>query len=95
MKNFKEAFVVVKLYGGQYDFFQNSISFNEAEIRSKCEELNKEANIVFEANHNKGKRKIKPPFVPTIIFFVFTLEDAIETFGDDVADAHTEHDESY
>ncbi|MEK6828878.1 MAG: hypothetical protein AABY15_02045 [Nanoarchaeota archaeon] len=93
MKTLKETFVIVKLYEGQYDFFQNYISFDEVEIRSKCEELNREANIPFEKNHTK--RKIKTPFVPSVIFFVHTLEDAIEKFRDDVADYYTEHDESY
>lgn len=44
MKNLKEAFVIVKHYGGIFSFFEDYISFNKEEIDLKCEELNKEAN---------------------------------------------------
>ena len=44
MKNLKEAFVIVKHYGGIFSFFEDYISFNKEEFDLKFEELNKEAN---------------------------------------------------
>ena len=91
MKKIKEAFVIVKQFEGQFDFFQNYISFDKAEIDLKCEQLNKEANDNFEKNSKKNKL----PFIPLVIFMVLNLEEAIDKFRDNVADHYIEHDASY
>ncbi len=91
MKTNKDAFVIIKQFEGQFDFFQNYISFDKDEIELKCAELNKEANDNFEKNSKKNKL----PFIPLVIFIVLNLEEAIEKFRDCVADHYIEHDASY
>ncbi len=91
MKTIKETFVIIKQFEGQFDFFQNYISFDKAVIDLKCEELNKEAND----NFKKNSKKNKLPFIPLVIFMVLNLEEAIDKFRDNVADHYTEHDASY
>jgi hypothetical protein len=91
MKTIKETFVIVKQFEGQFDFFQNYISFDKAEIDLKCEELNKKANDDFEKNSKKNKL----PLIPLVIFMVLNLEEAINKFRDNVKDHYIEHDASY
>lgn len=93
MKQLKEAFVIVKHYGGIFSFFEDYISFNKEEIDLKCEWMNKEANDAFEKT--RTKRDAKQPFTPSVIFIIMDLEKAIDKFRDDVSDHYTEHDASY
>jgi len=93
-KTFKEAFVIVKRYEGQHEYFQDHISFNKEELEKKCEELNEKENAKFEKAYKKNKKN-KLPFSPIVINSVVPLQEAIDTFRDIVADTYTDHDASY
>ncbi len=100
MKTLKEAYVIVKQWESQYKFFQDFISFNKSEIEFKCSQLNEEGNAVYKKNYEKKalrnkKKEILYPHIPTIIYIVMKLSEAIDKFGDDVAEANTEHSEDY
>lgn len=79
MKTIKETFIIIKQFYGQYEFFQNYVSFDKTEIDLKCEKLNKEENDKFEKNSYKNKL----PYIPITIFKVLNLGEAIDKFEND------------
>ena len=93
MKGLKETYVIVRLYGGEEDYFQDHVSFDKAKLEIKCIELNKNQNDEWEKQHIE--QKCKHQFTPSLVFMVLTMKGAIEQFRSDVADSYTEHDESY
>lgn len=90
MKTLKATFVIVKQFGDHLNFFEDYVSFNKLELDLKCEALNKEVNDKFK----NSKKTILLPYIPTVIYLVLNLEEAIEKFGDDVADYYSPDDES-
>jgi len=90
MKQLKEAFVIIKCFGGHDDFFQGVISLDKNKLDIECKRLNDETNNEFA--EQMGKKNI--PYTPMTIFEVMDLEDAIKRFEDEVADYFTPDDES-
>jgi hypothetical protein len=86
MKKLNEVYVIVLGYGGQTDFFKDFVSFDKDELQTECDKLNE---VFHDKTSKLGYPKLTPPYN------ILTLKDAIEIFRNDVADANTEHDESY
>jgi hypothetical protein len=91
MKKLNKAFVIVKtLTGGEFDFFQDTVSFDKKELDIKCDRMNRKEN-------NKGKKYFKNNKLTAVTYTfyeVMDLKSAIEKYRVEVADAHTEQDES-
>lgn len=94
MNALKDTYIIVKPHNSAYDFFQNSISFDKAELEAKCKEMNTEANTVWREKHAKSKVKNKKPWTDLAIFEVMDLESASEKLRDMVYDATVVEDES-
>ena len=73
MKNLNETFIIVKQFNGEFDFFQDFVSFDYNQIQKKCESLNKEENDIFANWHLKNGTK----WEPIEIYKVLSLKDAI------------------
>ena len=97
MKKLGKAFVIIDIYGGESSYFMDFISFDEAEISKKCASLNRALNAPLKKKHD-AKAKIKKymnKYNPIVRYVCKDMAQAIEGFGDMVADLHTEHDASY
>lgn len=96
MKKLGDFFVIVKQWGNQFEFFEGTISADKTELEDRCKQMNEDANARWKKNYESSKRNLKRgPYTETVIYTVSDLSKAIESFGDSIADAHTEHDESY
>lgn len=86
MKKLNDVYVITLSYGGEIDFFQDSISFDKNELIPICDKLNDEFH---DKTSKLGYPKLSPPYN------VVTLKEAISIFANIIADANTTHDESY
>lgn len=91
MKTLIDTFVIVDITKSHHNsFFYDAISFDKTELDLKCDELNKERNIVIKKRIGNLKNE------NTIIFYVVkTLNDAISDFHDNVSDYYTPQTEDY
>ena len=87
MGKLSELFVLVKTWAGYYEFFGADF------YALTLEEAQQEAD---ERNKKERARFPKSESYQEIVFWVaMPWKEAIEAYTDKVADAHTEHDESY
>jgi len=91
MKTLKDIFVIIKSFD-IFESFDNFISFDKNELEEKCKELNQ---IINDGWRNKLKEKDKHKFVPSVVYTVTTLDEAIKSFEDDISDYWRSQDEDY
>lgn len=81
MKKISKTYAIVKpIADSDESYFEGTLSFNKAELKKKCKELNKpfeEKGCIFS------------------VYVVLPLEDAITNFKDAVADYYMEQTDDY
>lgn len=86
MKKLSEVYVITEVYGKEFDFFKEYVSFDKEELKPLLDEMNGSFLEI-------TKRSGYPPLA--VKYKICTLEEAIDQFREYVADANTSHEESY